>query len=80
MALFPRQQRNFLNERFFLDAPNRLVDLVPAAARWQEMVRVIDTKDVLPPDRVVLLLADAGMQEAKLFVGDASLLAPPTSK
>ena len=29
MALFPQQQRNYLNERFFLEAPNRLLDLVP---------------------------------------------------
>lgn len=78
MALFPRQQRNFLNERFFLDAPNRLLDLVPTAARWQEMVRVIDPRDVLEPDRAVLLLADAGAQEAKLFVGDGDLVAPST--
>jgi pyruvate, water dikinase len=74
MALFPRQQRNYLNEQFFLDAPNRLADMVPAVAQWQEMVRVIDTQDVLEPGRAVLLLADASRQEAKIFVGDCSIL------
>ena len=70
MALFPRQQRNYLNERFFLDAPNRLLDIVPGSERWTETVRVIDTKDVLAADRLVLLLADAGEQEARIFFGD----------
>lgn len=75
MALFPRQQRNYLNERFFLEGQSRLLDVVPGATRWQELVRVIDTKDVLPADRLVLLLADARKQEARIFVGDAGILA-----
>jgi hypothetical protein len=74
MALFPRHQRNYLNEGFFLDGPNRLLDIVPAAGRWQEMVRVIDTKDVLPPGRSVLLLANANEQEATIFLGDSDIL------
>lgn len=74
MALFPRQQRNSLNEAFFLDAPNRLVELVPSAERWQETVRVIDTRDVLAPGQAVLLLADAGRQHADIFRGEESML------
>jgi hypothetical protein len=74
MALFPRQQHNYLNEKFFLDAPNRLLDIVPGVARWEQTVRVIDTRDVLPADRLVLLLADARQQEARIFVGDATIL------
>ena len=74
MALFPQQQRNYLNERFFLESPNRLLDLVPGAAQWQEMVRVIDAKDVLDGDRGVLLLADASEQQATIFVADAGVL------
>ena len=74
MAIFPDQQGNCLNEQFFLDAPNRLCELVPGATRWQEMIRVIDSKDVVGPDRVILLLADAGRQEARIFIGDRSLL------
>ena len=27
---------------FFSEAPNRLCQLVPGAARWQEMIRIID--------------------------------------
>ncbi|MBC8870961.1 MAG: hypothetical protein H8E44_16170 [Planctomycetes bacterium] len=74
MAIFPEQQRNYLNEQFFLDAPNRLCELVPAATRWQEMIRIIDSKDVVGPDRLVLLLADTGRQEATIFIGDGDLL------
>jgi len=70
MALFPHQQRNYLHEEFFLNAPNRLLTLVPGAARWTDAVRVIDTHDVLPPDRLMLLLADARVQEARIFLGD----------
>ncbi len=71
MALFPQQQRNCLNERFLLEAPNRLVDLVPTAAAWQEIIRVIDTRDVLGEHRTMLLLADAGEQEARVFIAPA---------
>ena len=46
LALFPQQQQNELNERFFLESPNRLLDAVPQAARWQDVVRVVD-----PPGR-----------------------------
>jgi hypothetical protein len=74
MALFPQQQCSYLNERFFLESPNRLLDIVPGATAWEETVRVVDTKDVLGADRTVLLLADANEQEARIFVGDSSIL------
>jgi hypothetical protein len=70
VALFPQQQRNELNERFFLDAPNRLVDALPSAARWRDVVRVVDPTDVLEPHRAALLLADTSTQEAAVFIGD----------
>lgn len=74
MALFPHRQRNYLNESFFLDAPSRLLDLVPSATRWTDAVRVIDTSDVLPADRLLLLLADATAQAARIFTGDREAL------
>jgi hypothetical protein len=73
MALFPQQQRNYLKERFFLDSPNRLLDIVPGAAEWQEIVRVIQAKDVLDDEHGVLLLADASEQQASIFLADASV-------
>ncbi len=72
LALFPQQQRNELNERFFLDAPNRLLDAVPQAVQWQDVVRVVDPRDVLAVDRSAVLSADAGKQEAVVFIGDGS--------
>lgn len=79
MALFPQQQRNFLREEFFLDAPNRLLDLVPGATQWQDMVRVVEIKEVLAPDRAALLLADAEEQQARIFVGSAAVAPKKTS-
>lgn len=70
LALFPRQQQNELNERFFLESPNRLLDAVPHAKRWQDVVRVVEPRDVLPAGRAAILLADSGKQEATVFIGD----------
>ena len=75
LALFPRQQRNQLNEPFFLESPNRLLEALPHATRWTDVVRVIDPHDVLPAHRCAVLLADAGQQEASVFIGDRSLYA-----
>ncbi len=75
LALFPRQQRNELNEPFFLESPNRLLEALPHATRWTDVVRVIDPHDVLPAHRCAVLLADAGQQEASVFIGDRSLYA-----
>lgn len=73
MAIFPQQPCNYLKESFFLDAPNRLLDLVPGAKPWQEAVRIVETKDVLAADRAVLLLADANEQVGRIFVGDCQM-------
>jgi len=80
MALYPQQRRDYLNERFFLDAPNRLVGVVPGAMRWQETVRVIDPRDLLPSDRAVLLLADARGQQANIFVGDGAAVSKAAAR
>lgn len=76
LALFPRQRQNELNEPFFLGSPNRLLDAVPRAGRWEDVVRVIDPRDVLSPDRAAVLLADAGKQEATVFLGDGRWSVP----
>ena len=72
MALFPQQETNYLNEDFFLNAPNRLPDAVADGAKWQEVVRVIDTRDLLAEGQAVLLLADASQQKAQIFVHDVA--------
>jgi hypothetical protein len=59
-----------------LESPNRLLDAVPRAGRWEDIVRVIDPRDVLSGDRAAVLLADAGKQEATVFLGDGRWSVP----
>ncbi len=42
-ALFPGRPGNVLNDRLLEEAPNRLPELLPDAARWAPVVRVVDT-------------------------------------
>ncbi|HPD30779.1 MAG TPA: PEP/pyruvate-binding domain-containing protein [Phycisphaerae bacterium] len=46
LALFPGREGNFLNEEFFEKAPNKLTRLIPSAANWAHVIRVIDTADL----------------------------------
>ena len=62
LALSPTQGDNALNEAFFLDAPNRLADLAPEAARWADTVRVIDVAALPRQGRDLVLLANAREQ------------------
>jgi hypothetical protein len=43
VAIFPRgEDRQGLDVNYFESAPNRLVELLPEAARWADVIRVID--------------------------------------
>jgi hypothetical protein len=42
LALFPARPDNAWNRDFFLQSPNRLAELVPDAAKWSPVLRVID--------------------------------------
>ncbi len=42
LAIFPGREGNLWNLDFFEQSPNRLADLVPEAAMWEHVVRVID--------------------------------------
>jgi hypothetical protein len=42
LALFPGRQHNSWNRKFFLQSPNRLADLLPSAAKWSPVLRVLD--------------------------------------
>ena len=46
LAVFPKQDDNFIDSQFFLKARNRLPDILPAAGRWKNTVRVIDASDL----------------------------------
>ena len=41
-ALFPGRPHNHWNREFFLQSPNRLAELLPDAAKWAPLLRVID--------------------------------------
>lgn len=45
LALFPNQKGNVLNEAFFEEMPNKLPKLLPHAAVYSDVVKVIDPAD-----------------------------------
>jgi hypothetical protein len=49
LALFPQRQDSRLNEAFFAEQPNRLVELLPNAAEWARCIRVIDLPNAACP-------------------------------
>ncbi|MHC4991880.1 MAG: PEP/pyruvate-binding domain-containing protein [Planctomycetota bacterium] len=67
LALFPKQDGNFLNREFFEASESRLTEIVPDAERWDYMVKVID---VAPTARRVRLLANVRDQNVVCFFGD----------
>jgi len=46
LALFPNQKDNVLNRSFFEDSKNSLLELVPDAERYENVVRVIQASDL----------------------------------
>lgn len=58
LALFPNKGENYINTAFFEESPNRLLDLVPSAGKWEDTVRVIDTADVAQSTGI-RIIADA---------------------
>jgi hypothetical protein len=47
LALFPRRDGNALHRQFFEEKwPNRLPELLPAAAEWDHIIRVLDAADL----------------------------------
>ena len=77
LALFPKRDRNFLNQDFFLQAPNRLTAIVEDAGRWADVVRVVDAADVAGAGQAVALSADAREQKVLCFRCPASAVAHP---
>jgi hypothetical protein len=74
MALFPKQRDNSLEERFFIEAPNRLLEILPEAGRWCDLIRVVRSADLTGPREALLFMADAYAQTAQLFIGKREAL------
>lgn len=67
LALFPKASGNRINEQLLLEAPNRLVQDVPQAAPWTEIIRVIDRDDLPPESPAMKLYADAHEQKVCVY-------------
>jgi pyruvate, water dikinase len=65
VAYFPQKTGNSINEEWFRQAPNRLLELDPGASSLAEVVRVIDCSGT---GQRVWLRADATEQEALVFI------------
>jgi hypothetical protein len=65
VAYFPKKTGNSVNDQWFREAPNRLLELEAGAASLAEVVRVIDCGD---PGQRVWLRADTTEQEALVFI------------
>jgi hypothetical protein len=72
LALFPGRRNNQYNRRFFEETPNRLTELISNAARWSEMLRVIDIPQTIGDHRVFKLHADTAEQKVVCYLGAAS--------
>ncbi|MHC4348897.1 MAG: hypothetical protein ACYS15_10265, partial [Planctomycetota bacterium] len=64
LALFPKQENNFLNREFFEESDSRLTEIIPDAERWDHMVRIVD---VPPTGPRVRLLANVRDQKVTCF-------------
>jgi hypothetical protein len=73
LAVFPKQEGNYINEELLLNARNSIADLVEDAEKWTEDIRVIDVAEA-PNLLAVTLLADSQKQQVVCYVG-----APPVA-
>ena len=71
MGISPVQTGSALNEALLKDAPNRLLTLLPEAAPYAEMIRVVDSHDVAEGQRL-LLHADTLEQRGVVFLANVS--------
>ncbi|MBN2476295.1 MAG: hypothetical protein JXB62_16905 [Pirellulales bacterium] len=68
IALFPDREHNSWNRDLLENAPNRLEELAPSAARWADAVRVIEPANDGPPGTVARLHASAFGQRVTCYL------------
>ena len=68
-ALFPGRPGTLCNDELLCGAANRLADIVPGAARWAHVVRVIDASD-LPAGRQFVINANPLKQHVICYVAE----------
>jgi len=80
LALFPSHVGSYLDKDRFLRAPSDLLNLAPAAAKWQDAVKVIPAASLVSGDESIMLTADALEQEVNCFVTDVAARVDTRSK
>lgn len=68
LALFPNKEGSYMNNSFFENSPSRLLEIVPAAGKWKDAVRVIDSKDVVGRHSAIHLAADSIEQKVICYL------------
>jgi pyruvate,water dikinase len=64
LGVYPDRDGYVYNQDFLDRAPNRLAGLIPEAASWSEVLRIID-----PDEAGLNISADAVAQEAVIYIG-----------
>jgi pyruvate,water dikinase len=67
LALFPNKGDNFLSNDFFDLNPNRLVEYIPEAEQWTDVIKVIRADDVAEAAEGISLAADAFKQKVVCY-------------
>ena len=76
LAVFPGRRQDFCNYDFFEHAPNRLAELLPQAAHWAPVLRVIDLPGPAPYGVSLQLHANTLEQEFTCYL--TRDVTPPT--
>lgn len=69
LAIQPSRPNHVYNMEFLSSVPNRLLDLMPEAAAWEETIRVIDS-GMNPSGLKIFLNADALQQKAMCYLSE----------
>ena len=67
IAFFTAQKANRFNEKFILEKPNRLTNLLPNMGKWANTIHITNSRD-LKYRRKLYLNADSIGQKAVLYV------------
>ena len=68
LALFPQRGNNYLSTEWFESAPNRLLEVLPKAGKWADVIKVIEAAGLPEDNRNIFLDADAFKQTAICYL------------
>jgi hypothetical protein len=71
LALFPQRRNNYLSTEWFESSPNRLLEVLPKAGKWAEVIKVIEAAGLPESNCNVFLDADAFKQTAICYLAHA---------